>query len=52
MDALDEQIGAMAAQLSPQNVASILRVKEGGHVSDVRRISRSEVLPHNLRRAS
>ena len=52
MDALDQQVGAMAAQLSAQNVASILRIKEGGHVSDVRRITQPDMLPHHLRRAS
>ena len=52
MDALNQQIGAMAAQLSPQNVASLLRIKEGGHVSHVRLIGQPEILPHHLRRAS
>ncbi len=52
MDAFDQQIGAMAAQLSAKNVTSIVRIKEGGHVSDVRRIAQPSKLPHLFRRAS
>ncbi|MHC4415952.1 MAG: AAA family ATPase [Planctomycetota bacterium] len=52
MEAFDRQVRAMATQLSPQNVGTLIEIREGAHVSDIRRIRQPTLSPFQLRRAS
>ena len=52
VDAFDRQIRSVADQLSPRNAGSLVRIREGGHVSDIRRIAQPPLGRHHLARAS
>jgi hypothetical protein len=49
MEALDEQIDAIAMQMSPHNAADYVDV-EGGRIATVRRLPRPAIQPFELRR--
>jgi ATP-dependent 26S proteasome regulatory subunit len=52
LDAIDDQVRAVAASLQPANAADFVNLPDGMRVTGVRRIPRPSVLPADLQRAS